>query len=120
MDQHFRTTRLSCPNCQTPLVEVERAEVLIDACPSCRGVWLDRGELDKVLDKERRSLAGVDDPARDFVAEMRGERPPAVQPRPPVAPSHQAPQGYDHGHGSHKPKRKRKGMFSELFEEMFD
>ena len=38
---------MRCPNCNSRLVEVERSEILIDACPECRGIWLDRGELDK-------------------------------------------------------------------------
>ena len=50
---------LRCPTCGTRLIEVERADVLIDACPDCRGVWLDRGELDKILVRERQ-LAGGD------------------------------------------------------------
>lgn len=48
---------LRCPSCGARLVEVERSEVLIDACPECRGVWLDRGELDKVLVRERQLAA---------------------------------------------------------------
>ena len=38
---------MRCPNCNSHLVEVERSEILIDACPECLGIWLDRGELDK-------------------------------------------------------------------------
>ena len=49
---------MRCPNCGNRLVEVERSEILIDACPSCRGVWLDRGELDKILVRERELASG--------------------------------------------------------------
>lgn len=43
---------MKCPNCTTTaLVMTERLGVEIDYCPSCRGIWLDRGELDKLLDK---------------------------------------------------------------------
>lgn len=43
---------MKCPNCPTTnLVMSERQGVEIDYCPSCRGIWLDRGELDKLLDK---------------------------------------------------------------------
>jgi Zn-finger nucleic acid-binding protein len=38
-----------CPSCQAPLVTKMRYEVEIDFCPRCRGVWLDRGELDKII-----------------------------------------------------------------------
>ena len=42
---------MKCPTCNdTPLVMAERQGVEIDYCPDCRGIWLDRGELDKLLD----------------------------------------------------------------------
>lgn len=40
-----------CPIDQTPLVIAQRNGVEIDYCPQCRGVWLDRGELEKILDR---------------------------------------------------------------------
>lgn len=41
-----------CPNCKnTQLVMSERKGIEIDYCPECRGVWLDRGELDKIIEK---------------------------------------------------------------------
>lgn len=40
-----------CPVCRTGLTLADRAGVEIDYCPSCRGVWLDRGELDKILER---------------------------------------------------------------------
>ena len=40
---------MRCPNDGTALVITERAGVEIDYCPECRGVWLDRGELDKII-----------------------------------------------------------------------
>ena len=43
---------MKCPNCtDTTLVMADRQGVEIDYCPKCRGVWLDRGELDKLLEK---------------------------------------------------------------------
>ena len=42
-----------CPIDQTTLVMTERQGVEIDYCPTCRGVWLDRGELDKVIERAR-------------------------------------------------------------------
>lgn len=62
-----------CPACGTRLVELERSEVLIDACPECRGVWLDRGELDRILVQERRVAAGADED-EDFFGEVEGRR----------------------------------------------
>ena len=40
---------LMCPNDNTPMQEINRNGVQIDVCPQCRGVWLDRGELEKLL-----------------------------------------------------------------------
>lgn len=43
---------MKCPNCKdVNLVMSERQGVEIDYCPECRGVWLDRGELDKIIEK---------------------------------------------------------------------
>lgn len=63
---------MRCPNDGARLVEIERSEILVDACPDCRGVWLDRGELDKILVRERQLRAG--DADEDFFAEVEGRR----------------------------------------------
>ena len=63
---------LRCPNDGSRLVEVERSEIIIDACPECRGVWLDRGELDKILVRERQFASP--DPDEDFFGEVEGRR----------------------------------------------
>jgi len=42
---------MKCPNCNANLVMSERSGVEIDYCPECRGVWLDRGELDKIIER---------------------------------------------------------------------
>ena len=90
---------LRCPNDGMRLVEVERSDILIDACPECRGVWLDRGELDKILVKERQ--LGTSDPDEDFFREVEGRRPQ----RPSA--------GYDE-----YPQRKRKRR--SLLEDLLD
>lgn len=41
---------MNCPNCNETLLMTERHQVEIDYCPKCRGVWLDKGELDKLMD----------------------------------------------------------------------
>jgi len=43
---------VKCPNCYDTLTLSERQGVEVDVCPTCRGVWLDRGELDKLLERE--------------------------------------------------------------------
>ena len=42
---------MKCPNCDETLVMAERQGVEIDYCPKCRGVWLDKGELDKIIER---------------------------------------------------------------------
>jgi Zn-finger nucleic acid-binding protein len=44
---------LMCPNCDASMQAVQRASVEFDMCPQCRGVWLDRGELEKLMAMER-------------------------------------------------------------------
>jgi Zn-finger nucleic acid-binding protein len=101
---------MRCPSCGTRLVELERSEVLIDACPECRGVWLDRGELDRILDRERRAAAGVADDDEDFFSEMEGrsggrrERPRRDRDDERYEDPKQAK------------KRKRRGMLEDLFD----
>jgi uncharacterized protein len=68
--RQLRGEPLRCPVDGSRLVQTERAEILIDACPECRGVWLDRGELDRILVKERQWLAG--DPDEEFFGEVEG------------------------------------------------
>ena len=49
---------MKCPNDSATLVMSERSGVEIDYCPECRGIWLDRGELDKILDRAERESRG--------------------------------------------------------------
>jgi Zn-finger nucleic acid-binding protein len=42
---------MNCPRCHSPLNVSQRQGVEIDTCPACRGVWLDRGELDKIINR---------------------------------------------------------------------
>ena len=42
---------MKCPNCDVALVMADRQGIEIDYCPQCRGVWLDRGELDKIIER---------------------------------------------------------------------
>lgn len=74
---------MKCPNCKdTVLVIAERAGIEIDHCPDCRGVWLDRGELDKIIERNRvetpayseRNDRGQPDRARDDYKYEKGYR----------------------------------------------
>ena len=58
---------MKCPTCtDVSLVMTERQSVEIDYCPTCRGVWLDRGELDKLIER-----AAAPEPAARPVAASR-------------------------------------------------
>lgn len=49
---------MKCPSCPaSDLLMTERSGIEIDYCPQCRGVWLDRGELDKVIERSSREAA---------------------------------------------------------------
>ncbi len=45
---------MQCPVCDERLREIEKYGVMVDICPSCKGVWLDRGELEKIVSLEQR------------------------------------------------------------------
>ncbi|QOV89058.1 TFIIB-type zinc ribbon-containing protein [Humisphaera borealis] len=87
---------MNCPQCQTSLVMSERQGVEIDYCPQCRGVWLDRGELDKII--ERSSMSDDDDDR-----EIRQHR---------VSPYDGDRKGADY----ERYPRKKKSFWSELFD----
>ena len=93
---------MACPVDGATLVMSERSGIEIDYCPTCRGVWLDRGELDKIIERNAASEAQHQQPAP----------PPQAQPQQPPYP----PQGhYGHGYG-HKPYKRRKSFLEELFD----
>ena len=86
-----------CPIDKTPLVMSERQGIEIDYCPTCRGVWLDRGELDKII--ERNAAAAAPPPA-----------PPRAEPR------HQREAYRDYDDGRHYRPKRRKSFLEELFD----
>ena len=61
---------MKCPNCpDATLVMTERQKVEIDYCPQCRGIWLDRGELDKLV--ERSESDAKDRPNETYASRQR-------------------------------------------------
>ncbi len=82
---------LMCPNDNGAMQTVERAGVQFDMCPTCRGVWLDRGELEKLM------ASAVSDAAP----------PPQAQPYapPPQHRPQQPPQGQPWGFGGEHGER---------------
>ena len=103
---------MKCPVCPTTnLVMTERQGVEIDYCPECRGVWLDRGELDKII--ERANAQAVAPPANG----KESYHPSPVQPANPTSYDHSPRHDHrSHGYGPGQPYRKKKSMLSELFD----
>ncbi|CUB06720.1 MULTISPECIES: TFIIB-type zinc ribbon-containing protein [Marinomonas] len=89
---------MKCPHCDTLLQMTDRQGIEIDYCPSCRGVWLDRGELDKLIERSTQA----DD-----------RRPESRRSEPRSDYQHQN----HHRQGSHY--KKRKSFLGELFD-VFD
>ncbi|MCP2370972.1 hypothetical protein BJ978_001648 [Agromyces terreus] len=119
---------MQCPNDGAVLVMSERSGIEIDYCPTCRGVWLDRGELDKIIERA----------AGDFGAAPVAPAAPAAPAAPPQ-PAYQPPQPayrqpaygqqpygqqpYDNryddrgrGDQGHSRKKKKDNWLSELFD----
>ena len=100
MEENRAHQGLLCPTCRVDLVMSERQGIEIDYCSRCRGVWLDRGELDKIIE---RSVA--DDTARapsGRLGMFDGQRGHG---------DHGGKHGYERiGHG------RRKGFLRELFD----
>lgn len=90
-----------CPIDNTELVMSDRQGIEIDYCPKCRGVWLDRGELDKIIERSA--------PAEPVRAEHKEEYRSDSQDRDRDRRGHD-----DYGHG--KPYRKKKSILGELFD----
>ena len=94
---------MTCPVDGATLVMSERSGIEIDYCPTCRGVWLDRGELDKIIERSEASSA------------VQAPQPAAP---PPGNWGQQHPQSYgqhpqNYGHHPHK---RRKSFLEELFD----
>ena len=93
---------MNCPIDGSPLTMTERQGIEIDYCPRCRGVWLDRGELDKIIERS------------------------TTLDRAPEGPFYPAPRdeyrehGYrdddDREHGKHRRRRKRESFLEDLFD----
>jgi Zn-finger nucleic acid-binding protein len=99
---------MKCPVCTTvDLLMSERQGIEIDYCAQCRGVWLDRGELDKIIERSGQDL---------------GREPAAA---PPAQPAHAQqpipPQPYDRDHyrdgdDDYYRRKRRKSFLEELFD----
>lgn len=99
------TGAMKCPTDNATLVMSERNGIEIDYCPDCRGVWLDRGELDKIIDRAGTPAAAAPT-YRDDPQYRPQTYPQAAYDQPPLPP-----QGYQRPY-----KKKRENWLSELFD----
>jgi uncharacterized protein len=104
---------MKCPNDGAVLTMSERSGVEIDYCPECRGVWLDRGELDKILDRMAAETPAAPPPA----APPQDYRQPGYQESPGYSSGYSSGGGYQGGkyQGGRRPKKKEHWL-SELFD----
>ena len=97
---------MQCPTDGTTLVMSERSGIEIDYCPQCRGVWLDRGELDKIIDRAGNQGGQG--------GEQGAWANPPTQPQSAPAPRY-ATSGHKQGGQGH-PRKRRESWLSELFD----
>lgn len=65
---------MKCPVCKDKdLVMSERSGIEIDYCPECRGVWLDRGELDKIIERNQMHAESYNEPQKEYREEKHYE-----------------------------------------------
>ena len=110
LEEKQKGKTMLCPNDNETLVMADRNGVEIDYCPKCRGVWLDRGELDKIIERAAAAAPAVAMPQPD--------RPSAAAPREMAQPSRESAARYrdDDDDERRKSPRKREGFLSELFD----
>lgn len=95
---------MKCPVCPgVDLKMAERQGVEIDYCPECRGVWLDRGELDKIIERSTAPSTGYAQPEPQYQQPAYGQQ------------HHGRPHHDDHGYG-HGGHHRKKSWLSELFD----
>ena len=100
--------QMTCPKCHGQMRQYERNGVTVDQCTECRGIFLDRGELERLVDADTRFQASA--PAAPAA-------PPAQSYQQPSQQQQYAPQpSYGHQGYGQKPHKKRKSFFEELFD----
>lgn len=114
-----------CPVCKTSLSMSDRGGVEIDFCPSCRGVWLDRGELDKIIERTQAPVVHNVERGRDTEDRNNQHRRESTGGLMGMAASflqgddHQYDRSrddrYDDRYDKRRPK-KRKSLLSEFFD----
>jgi len=101
---------MPCPVDGTALVMSERSGIEIDYCPTCRGVWLDRGELDKIIERSAQQAAPAPVTAPPPPQPTQGS-PWGAPPRPPAQNYGYGGDQRQYGHG-----KRKKSFLEELFD----
>lgn len=112
---------MRCPIDGENLVMSDRHGVEIDYCPKCRGVWLDRGELDKIIERATTAEAPVAlrEPGRAAVQTYAEEtRPREAARREEPARRDEPPRRRDHDDDDYdrRPRKRRESFLSDLFD----
>ncbi|GIJ81047.1 hypothetical protein SAMN05443287_107120 [Micromonospora phaseoli] len=124
---------LNCPKCHGEMRQYERSGVVIDQCGECRGIFLDRGELEKLFEAEANWSAQQTSAAPQPAARPGGYPPPpppapaphqpgyGAVPPPPPPPGYPAPayghaqQQQHYGYHGHYRRKKRKSFLDDMF-----
>ena len=98
---------MKCPKCNVELLMTDRQGVEIDYCPTCRGVWLDRGELDKIIERSEAAFTKKDDDAHE-----------RRQPEPGRQEYRRDDDDYRHSpnHGGDYNKHRKKSFLKDFFD----
>lgn len=99
---------MKCPNCDQTLVMADRQGIEIDYCPNCRGVWLDKGELDKIIERSADYVKGAD--------ESQLMTPPPPPPQYRNDPYQDPYYKKDKYNDPYYKQRKKKGFLSDFFD----
>lgn len=91
---------MKCPNCDGTLLISEKQGIEIDYCPNCRGIWLDKGELEKIMERTSEHYSHRENYERDYKKYNYGSE-----------------EGYKKQHHPHHPHpHKKKSFLSDFFD----
>lgn len=87
---------MKCPSCNETLLMSDKKGIEIDYCPNCRGIWLDRGELEKIIERSADHYSKKENYEADYQRYGYGE--------------------YDKDYDKRYPQKRKKSFLSELFD----
>jgi Zn-finger nucleic acid-binding protein len=93
---------MNCPLCNVELKMTDRQGIELDYCPQCRGIWLDRGELDKIIERSL-TMPGFNEAGQGYQGEHRNYD---------YHDRYEHDGGYDNKYGKHR----KRGFLGEIFD----